>query len=116
MAKGATIHYSPVTIHGYPMPTTLLKLSCPDRVGLLSRISGFVAEHGGNLVEVHQFTDAEAKWFFTRMAIETGALRVGLGEFRERFLTRAVFKTSSNGLLPLAKHTGPPAAATISDR
>ena len=67
------------------MSTTLLKLSCPDRVGLLSRISGFVAEHGGNLVEVHQFTDAEAKWFFTRMAIETGTLRVGLGEFRERF-------------------------------
>jgi formyltetrahydrofolate deformylase len=67
------------------MSTTLLKLSCPDRVGLLSRISGFVAEHGGNLVEVHQFTDAEAKWFFTRMAIETGTLRVGLGGFRERF-------------------------------
>ena len=39
------------------MPTTLLKLSCPDRVGLLSRISGWVAEQGGNLVEVHQFTD-----------------------------------------------------------
>ena len=67
------------------MSTTLLKLSCPDRVGLLSRISGFVAGHGGNLVEVHQFTDAEAQWFFTRMAIETGTLRVGLGEFRERF-------------------------------
>ncbi len=67
------------------MSTTLLKLSCPDRVGLLSRISGFVAEHGGNLVEVHQFTDAEAQWFFTRMAIETGTLRVGLGAFRERF-------------------------------
>ena len=67
------------------MSTTLLKLSCPDRVGLLSRISGFMAEHGGNLVEVHQFTDAAAQWFFTRMAIETGTLRMGLGEFRERF-------------------------------
>ena len=67
------------------MSTTILKLSCPDRVGLLSRISGFVAEQGGNLVEVHQFTDADAQWFFTRMAIETGTLRVGLGKFRERF-------------------------------
>ena len=67
------------------MSTTLLKLSCPDRVGLLSRISGFVAGLGGNLVEVHQFTDAQAQWFFTRMAIETGTLRVGLGDFRERF-------------------------------
>ena len=68
------------------MSAILLKISCPDRVGLLSRISGFVAEHGGNLVEVHQFTDAEAQWFFSRMAIETGTLRMGLDEFRDRFL------------------------------
>jgi formyltetrahydrofolate hydrolase len=38
------------------VPTTL-----PDRVGLLARISGWVAEQGGNLVEVHQFTDPQAK-------------------------------------------------------
>src|SRR5688572_31775515 len=36
---------------------TLLKLSCPDQVGLLARISGWVAAHGGNLITVHQFTD-----------------------------------------------------------
>ncbi len=67
------------------MSVILLKLSCPDRVGLLARVSNFVAEHGGNFIEVHQFTDADAKWFFTRMAIETGTLHVGLGEFRARF-------------------------------
>ena len=67
------------------MSDIILKLSCPDRVGLLSRISSFVAEHGGNLVEVHQFTDAKAQWFFMRMAVEAGTLRVGLGEFRESF-------------------------------
>ena len=68
------------------MSTILLMLSCPDRVGLLSRISGFVAEHGGNLVEVHQFTDAAVHWFFTRMAIESGTLRIGLDDFRDRFV------------------------------
>lgn len=67
------------------MSTTLLKLSCPDRVGLLSLISGWVAGEGGNLVEVHQFTDPDAGWFFTRMAIETGTLRAGLEELRARF-------------------------------
>ena len=70
------------------MSTTLLKLSCPDRVGLLSRLSGFVAEHGGNLVEVHQFTDPLAGWFFTRMAIETATLRCGLAELRASFAPR----------------------------
>jgi len=65
--------------------STVLRLSCPDRVGLLSHISGFVARHGGNLVEVHQFTDPTAGWFFTRMAIETRTLKVELPVFREAF-------------------------------
>lgn len=67
------------------MPTTLLKFSCPDRVGLLSRISSWVAEHGGNLVEVHQFTDPEANWFFARMEIDTHTLKADLPTLRERF-------------------------------
>ena len=67
------------------MPTTLLKLSCPDGVGLLSRISGFVAAHGGNLEEVHQFTDDFAGWFFTRMAIDTHSLRTDLVDLRRSF-------------------------------
>ncbi|MEQ1861038.1 MAG: formyltetrahydrofolate deformylase [Chthoniobacteraceae bacterium] len=71
------------------MPTTLLKLSCPDGVGLLSRISGWVAQHGGNLVEVHQFTDPDAGWFFTRMEIDTHTLRGDLLTLREAFLPLA---------------------------
>ena len=67
------------------MPTTLLKLSCPDQVGLLARISAWVAEQGGNLVEVHQFTDPQAKWFFTRMEIDTHTLRADLPTLREAF-------------------------------
>jgi formyltetrahydrofolate deformylase len=67
------------------MPTTLLKLSCPDRVGLLARISTWVAAHGGNLVEVHQFTDPDAGWFFTRMEIDTHTLHGELATLRAQF-------------------------------
>src|SRR5215207_6973511 len=67
------------------MPITLLKLSCPDRVGLLARLTAFIAERSGNLDEVHQFTDPTAGWFFTRMAIETRTLKVELPVFREAF-------------------------------
>lgn len=67
------------------MAATLLKLSCPDHVGLLSRISGFVAEHGGNLEEVHQFTDDDARWFFTRMEIDSASLRHELSNLKAAF-------------------------------
>lgn len=68
-----------------PVGVTLLKLACPDRVGLLSKITGFVASHGGNLLEVHQFTDPVTGWFFTRMAIDSKSLAVGLSEVRNAF-------------------------------
>ncbi len=67
------------------MSITLLKLSCPDRVGLLSSLSGWVAQQGGNLLEVHQFTDSQAGWFFTRMAIETETLSLDLPTLRAAF-------------------------------
>jgi formyltetrahydrofolate deformylase len=52
---------------------------------LLARISNFIAEHGGNLEEVHQFTDPHAGWFFTRMAIQTHSLKCDLLDLRRDF-------------------------------
>ena len=67
------------------MSATLLKLACPDRVGLLSRISNFVASHGGNLLEVHQFTDPIGGWFFVRMAVDTDTLALDTAGLRKAF-------------------------------
>jgi len=53
------------------MSTTLLMtLDCADRVGLLARITGFVASQKGNFTEVHQYTDPINGWFFARFAFE----------------------------------------------
>lgn len=67
------------------MSSTILKLSCPDRVGLLARITTFFAHHGGNLLEVHQFVDPVSRWFFTRVAIETKTLALELPALRKAF-------------------------------
>ena len=67
------------------MSIGILRLSCPDRIGLLAQIAGFVARRGGNLVEVHQFTDLESGWFFTRMEIDTATLSVDLAAFGAAF-------------------------------
>ena len=71
------------------MSATILKLACPDRVGLLARITNFVAERGGNLLEVNQFTDPTSEnrggWFFARMAIATDSLELELNQLRAEF-------------------------------
>ena len=67
------------------MSESVLRLSCPDRVGLLARLSGFFAGHNGNLVEVHQFTDLPTGWFFARMAVDTSKSRLQLNELGEEF-------------------------------
>lgn len=67
------------------MSLTLLKISCPDRVGLLARLTNFIAYHGGNLLEVNQFTDPLSKWFFARMAIDSESLALDTAALHKAF-------------------------------
>jgi len=50
----------------------VLKLSCPDRPGLVAEITRFLAEAGANLLEMSQFTDVPANWFFMRADFSIG--------------------------------------------
>jgi len=54
------------------MSPSILKLHCPDAVGLLARVTGFIAGRGGNLLEVGQYTDPLSRWFFARLAFTGG--------------------------------------------
>ena len=71
------------------MSITLLKLACRDRVGLLARLTNFVASHGGNLLEVHQFTDPVSGWFFARLAIDTHTLALPTPALHKAFAPTA---------------------------
>jgi formyltetrahydrofolate deformylase len=51
----------------------VFKMSCPDAVGLVARMTGLVAARGLNLAEVHSYSDVATKWFFARLRIEAGA-------------------------------------------
>ncbi len=48
-------------------PTAILLLSCPDREGLVSSISGFLADHGGNILDLDEHVDPQEKIFFIRV-------------------------------------------------
>ena len=48
-------------------PEYILTLSCPDRRGIVHRVSGFLVEHGCNIIDSAQFGDAQSKLFFMRV-------------------------------------------------
>lgn len=47
--------------------TYRLTLSCPDRPGIVARVSTLIFEQGGNILEARQFEDAETSRFFMRV-------------------------------------------------
>lgn len=62
-----------------------LTLSCPDRVGIVARVSGFIAEHKGWIVEANHHADQLAGHFFMRQEILAESLPFGSGELSTRF-------------------------------
>lgn len=50
------------------MKTAILLLSCPDQRGLVSRISHFIFERGGNILDLDEHVDPTEHIFFIRIA------------------------------------------------
>ncbi|MCK6374160.1 MAG: formyltetrahydrofolate deformylase, partial [Zoogloea sp.] len=62
-----------------------LSLSCPDRVGIVAAVSGFLAQHKGWITEASNHADAEAGRFFMRQEILADTLPFSLAVFKEKF-------------------------------
>lgn len=48
-------------------PDYILTLSCPDRMGIVHRVSGLLLAHQGNILDAQQFGDEETGRFFLRV-------------------------------------------------
>jgi formyltetrahydrofolate deformylase len=51
-------------------PTAILQVICPDRAGLVSELSSWVAANGGNIRHADHHTDADAGLFLSRIEWE----------------------------------------------
>ncbi|MFC0448809.1 formyltetrahydrofolate deformylase [Rhodococcus jostii] len=80
----------------------VLSLGCPDRTGIVARISTFLADVGGWIVEAAYHADADTGWFFTRQAVRASSVDMSIEELRERFAT-------------VAAELGPETEWTVSD-
>lgn len=51
----------------------VLTLSCADRPGITARVTSFLFERGGNILEAQQFNDRASDAFFMRVEFDAGA-------------------------------------------
>jgi formyltetrahydrofolate deformylase len=65
--------------------SAILLLSCPDRRGLVSRISHFVFERGGNILDLDEHVDIDGKYFFLRLAWAMKNFSIPESEVTEAF-------------------------------
>ena len=75
-----------------PNSQFVLTLSCPDRPGIVSAVSTFLAQNGQNILDAQQFDDIETGKFFMRvvftaadLAVELSALQTGFAAIAQRF-------------------------------
>jgi formyltetrahydrofolate deformylase len=53
--------------------TFILTFSCPDSVGIVHTVTGFLAQNGGNITEAAQYSDVSTQRFFMRVRFEVAA-------------------------------------------
>ena len=56
------------------MAPLVLTLSCADRPGITARVSSFLFERGGNILEAQQFNDRTSDAFFMRVEFDPGTV------------------------------------------
>ena len=66
-----------------------LTASCPDRVGIVARVSGFIAEHRGWMLESSYHADDLDGRYFMRIEIKADSLPFDLAELQQRFTSIA---------------------------
>jgi formyltetrahydrofolate deformylase len=68
--------------------TVTLTIACPDRVGIVAAVSGFIAARGGWIVEANHHADGATERFFMRNVLTAASLAargVAAADFRRDF-------------------------------
>ena len=68
------------------MKKAILRIHCPDREGLVHEITGFIAQHNGNILELEQFVDQKSSVFFMRVVWDMTGFRIPIVDFGSSFL------------------------------
>lgn len=67
------------------MRTFRLVIACPDTVGIVAAVSGFLAAHNGWITEASHHSDGQTGWFFMRYEIRADSLPFDCAGFSQAF-------------------------------
>jgi len=70
--------------------SAVLLLSCPDRKGVVASISGFVFQHGGNILHADEHSDVDSGTFLMRVEFDPAEFDVPLNDFARHFSPIAI--------------------------
>jgi formyltetrahydrofolate deformylase len=70
------------------MNAYILTLSCPDRLGIVHAVSGFLLDNGGNIEEAAQYNDPDTGLFFMR--VQFACDKLSFEELKASLVTFAV--------------------------
>ncbi len=65
--------------------TYRLVISCPDRVGIVAKVSNFLSTYNGWITEASHHSDTHSGWFFMRHEIKASSIPFDLDQFRASF-------------------------------
>ena len=63
----------------------VLLLSCPDRIGLVSRISNFIFERRGNILDLDEHVDIASGMFFIRVSWSRDDVSISTADLQRAF-------------------------------
>ena len=85
-----------ISMHDY-----ILTLSCPDRMGIVHTVTGWLLTHHGNIVHAQQFGDPDSSQFFLRVhfalpaATPVETLTADFASIADRFEMQCQFHDAS---------------------
>jgi formyltetrahydrofolate deformylase len=65
--------------------TYRLVVSCPDRTGIVAKVSNFLATYNGWITEASYHADQQNGWFFMRNEIKASSIPFSLDDFKKTF-------------------------------
>lgn len=68
-----------------PKESIVLLIHCKDRKGIVARVSGFIHDFGGNILDSDHHTDEESNDFLMRMEFATEGLQIASDEIASAF-------------------------------
>lgn len=65
--------------------SAIVLIACPDQKGIVNTVTGFIAQHGGNIIDLEQHVDQNEKMFFMRLEWDISEFKINKDEIQTRF-------------------------------